>query len=64
MDPIKVRMRYLVGILVAAVVIAAALRHFLHVSLGFAPREILIGALVASAVASVVTAIFFRRRRS
>jgi hypothetical protein len=39
MDPTKLRMRYLVGILVAAVVTAAALRHFLHVEAGFSREE-------------------------
>ena len=56
-------MRHLVVIFIAAVIIAAALRHFLHVGLGFAPREILIGALVASAVALILTLFIFRRRR-
>jgi len=58
MDPTKYRMRYLLGILTAAVVTAALLRHFLHVDAGFNLAEIFIGASVA-AIAVFLTAIFF-----
>jgi len=43
MDPIKLRMRYLVGFFLAAVLTAAALRHILHVHAGFAREEIRVG---------------------
>jgi flagellar biosynthesis protein FlhB len=48
MDPTKLRMRYLVGILVAAVVAAGALCHFLHVEAGFSREEIRSGILTLS----------------
>jgi hypothetical protein len=40
MDPTKFRLRYLLGILVAAVVTAAGLRHFLHVDAGYTREEV------------------------
>jgi hypothetical protein len=63
MDPTKLRMRYLLGILVAAVVTAAVLRHFLHVEVGFSPQEIRTGVLIAVAVALLLATIFFRWKR-
>jgi hypothetical protein len=62
MDPTKYRMRYLLGILVAAIMTAASLRHFLHVDAGFTRTEILIGALLA-AIGVFLTAILFRLAR-
>jgi hypothetical protein len=62
MDPTKYRMRYLLGILVAAVVTAALLRHFLHVDAGFTRTEILIGALIA-AIGLFLTVFLFRWAR-
>jgi hypothetical protein len=61
MDPTKIRMRYLAGILVAAVIVAAVLRHTLHVHAGFTRQEIAILALAA--LAAVLTAVLIRRRR-
>ena len=63
MDPIKLRMRYLIGFFVAAVVTAAVLRHFLHVQVGFAREEIRSGVLITASIAIFFTAIFFRWRR-
>jgi hypothetical protein len=63
MDPTKFRMRYLLGILVAALVTAAALRHFLHVEVGFSRQEIRTGVLIAAAVAILLATIFFRWKR-
>jgi hypothetical protein len=63
MDPTKFRMRYLLGILVAAVVTAAALRHFLHVEVGFSRQEIRTGVLIAAAAAILLATIFFRWKR-
>jgi len=54
-------MRYLAGILVAAVIVAAVLRHTLHVHAGFTRQEIAILALAA--LAAVLTAVLIRRRR-
>jgi hypothetical protein len=63
MDPTKIRMRYLLGVIIAAVIVAAVLRHFLHVHIGFTRKEILMGALVAAAVGICVTVVFFRQRK-
>jgi ABC-type nitrate/sulfonate/bicarbonate transport system permease component len=63
MDPTKLRMRYLLGILVAAVVTAAALRHFLHVEVGFSRQEIRTGVLIAVAIGILLGAVFFRWKR-
>jgi len=63
MDPTKLRMRYLLGILVAAVVTAAALRHFLHVEVGFSREEIRTGVLIAAAMGILLGAVFFRWKR-
>jgi hypothetical protein len=62
MDPTKIRMSYLLGILVAAVIVAAVLRHVMHVDAGFSRKEILAGAL-AAAFAAVFAAIALLRRR-
>lgn len=63
MDPTKLRMRYLLGIFVAAVMMAAVLRHFLHVYAGFTRTEILIGALLAVIGVFLATALFRLVRR-
>jgi heme/copper-type cytochrome/quinol oxidase subunit 4 len=63
MDPTKLRMRYLVGILVAAVVTAAALCHFLHVEAGFSREEIRSGILTTAAIGIFLAVVFFRWRR-
>jgi hypothetical protein len=62
MDPTKIRMSYLLIILFAAIITAAALRHVLHVNVGFSRKEILEGALACVALA-VCFAIVFRLRR-
>jgi hypothetical protein len=63
MDPTKVRMRYLVGILVAAVLTAGILRHTLHVHAGFTRVEIAILALAALAAVLLAVGLVRRRRR-
>jgi hypothetical protein len=63
MDPTKLRMRYLVGILVAAVVAAAALRHFLHAEAGFSREEIRSRILRTAAIGIFLAVVFFRWRR-
>ena len=63
MDPTKYRFRYLVGILLTAVLVAAALRHVLHVGAGFTRGQILGGALSALAIGLLIILIFVRRRR-
>jgi fluoride ion exporter CrcB/FEX len=63
MDPTKLRMRYLLGIFLAAVVTAAVLRHVLHTQVGIAREDIRTGVLIAAAVAIFLVVAFFRWRR-
>ena len=58
MDPIKLRMRYLIGFFVAAVLTAAVLRHFLHVQVGLTREEIRSGVPITASIAIFFTAIF------
>ena len=63
MDPIKFRMRYVIGFLIAAVVTAAALRHFLHVQVGFSREEIRNGVLLTAAIGIFLLIALFRWQR-
>jgi biotin transporter BioY len=63
MDPIKFRMRYVIGFLIAAVVTAAALRHFLHVEFGLSREEIRNGVLLIAAIGIFLLIAFFRWKR-
>jgi hypothetical protein len=63
MDPTKVRMRYLVGILMAAVLTAGILRHSLHVHAGFTRVEIAILALAALTAVLLAVGLVRHRRR-
>jgi hypothetical protein len=63
MDPTKLRMRYLLGFLVAAVVTAAALRHFLHVEVGFTREDIRSAVLIIAAICVFLAVAFFLSRR-
>ncbi len=63
MDPTKIKLRYLLGTILAAVLTAAVLRHFLHVAVGLSRKEILAGALIAATVSIFVTVVIFRRRQ-
>ena len=60
MDPTKLRMRYLLGIFLAAVLTAAA---FLHTQVGIAREDIRTGVLIAAAVAIFLLIAFFRWSR-
>jgi hypothetical protein len=64
MDPTTFRMRHLLGIIAAAVVIAAVLRHVFHVHFGLSPEEIRAEALIAivAIVGAMILARFIRRR--
>ncbi len=63
MDPTKVRMRYLIAILIAAILVAGMLRHFLHVSGGFSRKEILEGSIAVIVTISAITVLIRWRRR-
>jgi hypothetical protein len=56
-------MRYLLGIFLAAVLTAAALRHVLHTQVGIAREDIRTGVLIAAAVAIFLFIAFFRWSR-
>jgi hypothetical protein len=52
MDPTRFRLRHVLGMIAAAALTAAALRHFVHVDGGFSREEIRTCALVATVQAS------------
>jgi hypothetical protein len=62
MDPTKIKMRYLLGVFCAAVLIAGLLRHFLHVEAGFSRKQILVGALIAAVVSMWLAWAVLRRK--
>jgi hypothetical protein len=63
MDPTSIRLRTLIGILAAAVVTAAALRHFVHVGIGLSREDIRSDALiVAGLIAALIAIEFFGKR--
>jgi len=59
-DPREFRFRYLVGIVLATILIAALLRHVLHVYAGLSREDIRADALIAVLV-TVGTTILLRR---
>jgi membrane protein DedA with SNARE-associated domain len=63
MDPIKFRMRSIIGFLIAAAVTAAALRHFLHVQAGLSRAEIRNGVLLTAVTGIVLLIALFRWKR-
>lgn len=60
LDPREFRLRYMAGIVVAAILIAALLRHVLHVYGGLSREDIRVDALIALAIVTT-TAILLRR---
>jgi hypothetical protein len=60
MDPTKTRFRYLVGVLLTAIPVAAVLRHVLHVHAGLTRKEIFVGT-VAVAFSATLLALLLRR---
>jgi hypothetical protein len=60
LDPREFRFRYLIGIVLAAILIAALLRHTLHVYGGLSREDIRADALIAVLVI-VLTTIVIRR---
>ena len=63
MDPTNVRLRYLIGIFLIAVVTAALLRHVIHVYGGFTREEIRTIALLAAGIGVVLAVTFLRIRK-
>jgi hypothetical protein len=62
MDPTRFRLRHVLGMIAAAALTAAALRHFVHVDGGVSREEIRIYALGATTLI-VLMIISFRRKR-
>ena len=65
MDPTKLRMRYLIGIFLAAVLTAAFLRHTIHTYGGYSREDIRSMSLeaIATVVLFVIIFVGLRRRR-
>jgi putative Ca2+/H+ antiporter (TMEM165/GDT1 family) len=63
MDPLSFRFRYFLAIVFAAVVIAAALRHIIHVYVGLSREEIRTDALIAIPFVAALAIILFQRKR-
>lgn len=62
MDPTSFRMRYVLGIFLAAVVTAAVLRHVVHVYGGLSREDIRTIALIAAG-AGLLSIIYVRTRK-
>jgi hypothetical protein len=62
MDPTKIRFRFLIGVLLAAVVTAAVLRHVIHTYGGISREDIRTVSLIALAAIFVVVLFFVRRK--
>jgi hypothetical protein len=62
MDHLNLRFKYIAAFLIGAVIIAAVLRHTVHVYGGFPREEIRTGALIAI-VAVLLAIVFLRRKR-
>lgn len=63
MDPTNIRLRYLIGIFLIAVVTAALLRHVIHVYGGLTREEIRTIALLAAGGGVILAVIFLRIRK-
>jgi hypothetical protein len=63
LDPREFRLRYFVGIVVAAILIAALLRHVLHVYGGLSRQDIRVDALIALAIVTTTTILLRRLSR-
>jgi hypothetical protein len=61
MDALNLRFRHVVAFIVGALILAAVLRHTIHIYGGFSREEIRAGALAA--LPAVVLAIIFLQRK-
>jgi len=62
MDGLNQQFKYIVAFLIGAVIIAAVLRHTVHVYGGFSREEIRAGALIAIPAVLLLAISFFRRK--
>jgi len=63
LDPREFRLRYLVVIGVVTILIAALLRHVLHVYGGLSPEDIRVDALIAALILGVAAIVYKRAYR-
>jgi hypothetical protein len=63
MNAINARFRYIVAFLIGALLIAAFLRHAVHVYVGISPQDIRKGALIAILPALLALLLLFAARK-
>jgi hypothetical protein len=63
LDPREFRLRYVVVIVVGTIVIAALLRHVLHVYGGLAREDIRVDALIAALIVGVAAIVYKKAYR-
>jgi hypothetical protein len=63
LDPREFRLRYLIAIVVGTILIAAFLRHILHVYGGLSREDIRVDALIAALIVGVAAMLFKRAYR-
>jgi hypothetical protein len=63
LDPREFRLRYLVAIMVGTILIAALLRHVLHVYGGISREDIRVDALIAALIIGVAAILYKRAYR-
>ena len=63
LDPREFRLRYVVGIVVGTILIAALLRHVLHVYGGLSREDIRVDALIAALIVGVAAIAYKRAYR-
>ena len=63
LDPREFRLRYVVAIVVGTILIAALLRHLLHVYGGLSREDIRVDALIAALIVGVAAFLYKRAYR-
>ncbi len=63
LDPREFRLRYLVAIVVGTILIAALLRHLLHVYGGLSREDIRVDALIAALIVGIAAFLYKRAYR-
>lgn len=63
LDPREFRLRYLVAIVVGTILIAAFLRHLLHVYGGLSREDIRVDALIAALIIGIAAVLYKRAYR-
>ena len=63
LDPREFRLRYFVAIVVGTILIAALLRHLLHVYGGLSREDIRVDALIAALIVGIAAVLYKRAYR-